>query len=301
MPKWSDQGLLRPPGSATTGIKPAVTSHRAQLYCMFLGLDKRMYWTRQTDSAWSTAVSFGQTDAVGFPSLAVFDGNLYATVNLTIQSGLHEPNELLLYRFKDNINVWDTLTSTTKLKSAGPASLIERNGLLCCVYVTVDQQNSIRVATWKKEDGDTGRWTVQGTTNHLTYGESSVFSLQERLHVLYVTRNSSKRVREFRFDQDWNAIDVNGPQEESQYGSSASSIDRFGANGRAWMALQYNVGDGSFGVCSFLNASWGVNQSTGWKSMNTPALTLFKDTLVLIWNDVQSGDLRWATAPAFAD
>lgn len=62
------------------------------------------------------------------------------------------------------------------------------------------------------------------------------------------------------------------------------------------LTTQYNVDDGSFGLCSYSNSSWSTNVPTGASSVNTPAIAVYNNQVVVIWDSRDGSKLSWGTA-----
>ena len=229
MPQWTSRGLLFPAGSgsnASTPVKTAIAFFHGEIYCLFLSHDSHLYWTHCSGTSWACSHAFGYPGVSGYPSLGVYDGELHALINVLDSQGQNREHDLLHYRFSVIANKWEALNYTPKLRSAGPATLNDHNGSLCCIYNFADAAESrLEIATWTA----TGTWKVQARLNdHWTYGELSVFPLQKELRVLYVAGNDIRKIRQIRLDQNWHVVEEDPPAHSSRFGLSASSIDQYG-------------------------------------------------------------------------
>lgn len=305
MPRWTTRGLLFPPGSAgnaSTPVKPAIASFQGEIYCLFFGQDSQLYWTHCNGTNWAYSQAFGYPGASGYPSLGVYDGELHALVNVIDSQGQVREHDLLHYRFDVTANKWESLNYTPRLRSAGPATLIDHNGSLCCIYNFADAaERRLEVATWTAAPRRTGTWKFQARLNdHWTCGEPSVFALQKELRVLYVAQNAIRKIRQIRLNQDWNVVEEDSPAHSSRFGLSASSIDQYG-QGLAFMVFQANTDTGDIGVCTYSNGNWQPQQWPNIFSISTPAITILNDRVVMVWNERNTSNLMWADAPAVAD
>ena len=305
MTQWKIRGLISPSGSAgnaSTPAKPAIVSFQGGIYCLFLGHDSHLYWTHWNGTSWVCLQELGYPEASGYPSLGVYDGDLHALINVMNSQGQHREHDLLHYQFDVAANKWETLDYAPKLRSAGPVTLIERNGDLCCIYNIADSaERKLEVATWTASPRPTGTWKSQARLNdHWTYGEPSVFALQKELRVVYASQSPVRKIKQIRLDQKWNVMEENPPADFSCFGLSASSIDQYG-QGLAFMVFQSNVDTGEVGICTYSNENWQPQQWPKIFSISTPAITIVNDRVVMVWNERNSGNLMWADAQAVAE
>ena len=301
MPRWTTRGLLLPAGSAgsaSTPVKPAIASFQGETYCLFLGQDSHLYWTRWNGTSWAWSQAFGYPEASGYPSLAVHNGELHALINVINSRDHNREHDLLHYQFVVAANKWEALNYAPRLRSAGPATLIDHNGSLCCIYNFADAaERRLEVATWTA----TGTWKFQARLNdHWSYGEPSIFSLHKELRVLYVCQNAIHRIKQIRFDKNWNVVEEDPPAHSSRFGLSASSIDQYG-QGLAFMVFQANKDTGEIGVCTYSNGNWQTQKWPKIFSISTPAITIVNDRVVMVWNERNTSNLAWADAQAVAD
>ena len=302
---WTNRGLLFPAGSAgntSTPVKPAVTSFQGEIYCLFLGEDSHLHWTHWNGTSWSLPQAFGHHEASGYPSLGVYDGELHALINVMNSQGQNREHDLLHYQFNVAANKWEAVNYAPILRSAGPATLIDHDGSLCCIYNSADAaERRLEVATWTAAPRPTGPWEFRARLNdHWTYGEPSVLSLQTELRVLYVCQNAIRKIRQIRLDQDWNVIEEDPPAHSPRFGLSASSIDQYGQS-LAFMVFQTNTDTGEIGVCTYLNENWQPQQWPKIFSISTPAIAMLNDKVVMVWNERNTSNLAWADAQAIAD
>ena len=305
MLQWTTRGLLFPPGSAvnaSTLVKPAIASFQGEIYCLFLGRDSYLYWTHWNGTSWAWSQAFGHPEASGYPSLGVYDGELHALVNVMNSQGQNREHDLLHYQFDVAANKWEALNYAPRLRSAGPATIIDHNGSLCCIYSSADAaERRLEVATWIAAPRPSGTWKFQARlNNHWTYGEPSVFSLQKELRVLYVSQSATRKIKQIRLDQNWIAVEENPPADFSRFGISASSIDQYG-QGLAFMVFQSNADTGEIGVCTCSNGNWQPRQWPKIFSVSTPAITIANESVVMVWNERNTSDLAWADAQAVAN
>ena len=305
MPQWTTRGLLFPTGSASnasTPVKPAIASFQGEIYCLFLGQDSHLYWTHWNGTSWAWPQAFGFTEASGYPSLGVYDGELHALINVINTQGENCEHDLLHYQLNVAANKWEALNYAPRFRSAGPATLVDHNGSLCCIYNSADAaERRLEVATWTAAPRPTGIWKFQARLNdHYTYGEPSVFSLQKELRVLYVSQNAIDKIKQVRLDKNWNVVEEDPPAHSSRFGLSASSIDQYG-QGLAFMVFQANTDTGEIGVCTYLCGNWQPQQWPKIFSISTPAITIANDRVVMVWNERDTRNLAWADAQAVAD
>ena len=301
MPQWTNRGLLFPTGSASnasTLVKPAIASFQGEIYCLFLGQDSHLYWTHWNGTSWAWSQAFGDPKASGYPSLGVYDGELHALINVMNPRGQNREHDLLHYQYDVAAKKWEALNYAPRLRSAGPATLIDHNGSLCCIYNSADAaERRLEVATWTA----TGAWKVQARLNdHWTYGEPSIFSLQKELRVLYVCQDAIHKTKQVRLDGNWNVVEEDPPAHSSCLGLSASSIDQYG-QGLAFMVFQAKTDTGEIGACTYLNGHWQPEQWPKIFSISTPAITTVNDRVVMVWNERNTSNLVWADAQAVAD
>ena len=301
MPQWTIRGLLSPAGSASnasTLVKPAIAPFQGEIYCLFLGHDSHLYWTHWNGTSWAWSQAFGDPRASGYPSLGVYDGELHALINVINSRGQSRERDLLHYRFNVTANKWEALNYAPRMRSAGPATLIDHNGRLCCIYNFADAaERRLEIATWTAASA----WKFQARLNdHWTHGELSVFPLQRELRVLYVSKNATRKIKQIRLDQNWNVVEEAPPADSSCFSLSASSIDQYG-QGLAFMVFQANTDTGEIGVCTHSNGHWQPQQCPNVFSISTPAITTLNDRVVMVWNESNTSNLAWADAQAVAD
>ena len=305
MPRWTTRGLLFPASSASnasTPAKPAVASFHGKIYCLYLGQDSHHYWTQWNGISWAWSQAFGDPEASGYPSLVVYDGELHALINVINPRGQNREHDLLHYQFDVAAKKWEALNYNPRLRSAGPATLIDHNGSLCCIYKSADaSEGSLEVATWTTAPRPTETWKFQARLdNQCIYGEPSVFSLQKELRILYVCQKAINILKQICLDKNWKVVEEDLLAHSSPFGFSASSIDQYG-QGLAFIVIHANTDTGDIGVCTYSNGNW---QSPQWPrifSVSTPAITILNDRVVMVWNERDTSDLAWADAQAVAD
>lgn len=196
--------------------KPSLAVHKGRLVCMFVGQDSLLTWAFGDLSGWTTPYTVPDTAVSGPCAVAEFYGTLYAAVTTSPR------NVLIILRYDDLNGKWVERQFTGQMTNGpaqSPATLAAYNGMFWCAYNGTNG-DQIQVQSWHPNSS----WSKPFSLSEWTFGEPAFFIRDQTLHLLFVTHDTNRNLREVVIDTiAKNSKPTNGPAESSRFGLSATS------------------------------------------------------------------------------
>jgi 1-phosphatidylinositol phosphodiesterase len=273
----------------STTRKPALAVVKNTVYCLFVGLNEKLWFSEKTYNKeyWQTCVMFPDKSTHGAPALGAFKDTLHAVVSR------HPNQDLIHYQYDMKSRSWGVrafLGQRAGGLDLSPVSLVEFKGFLYCAYNSNDE-NKITIQKWSPKSGWMDPIVL---ADHWTHGEPSVFVMNGKLKILYVSTDEEKKMIEISLDEDTSTWSRDlSPREKSLFGLSVASIDPLGF---AYVAFQAQTESGQIGISAYNNSNsdWSSVYWTEFDSIQTPTLCFIDNQIVMVWNDrAKDGVLMW--------
>ncbi|MCX4547179.1 hypothetical protein [Streptomyces sp. NBC_01565] len=180
-----------------TAVAPGVAVHDGKLYCMYLGLDSRLYWCALSNGTWSTPSPIPGWNTRHSPALAATNSTLYSAV-----VGL----DGVVWISAFTGNGWSPHVATGGWNSLSAVSLISHKNTLHCAHR--GSQDGIYLS-WSADGID---WARPIGGGRATYEAPALGSYYGKLHLAYRDLNGNVQAHEWTDQNSW------GPATQLQAG-----------------------------------------------------------------------------------
>jgi hypothetical protein len=267
-------------------------------------------WADMEDAIWYAVTSkegeFGPRSRFperGLPVLTNLNGHLHAIITL-------ETGEMVHYLYDDeNKLAWTSLGLVADVIAHSPPCLVAFHNKLFLVYL---RNNNLDYLTWTNSTAHPtsasepqGSWSEPARVREdgQTFsGIPALFAIDDVLHVLCGSSDSSREILGFKFDyisSTWiQSDDVSGGRAAS--GVSATSFGR-----EAYLSfIENGPGDVSHAVyvTVYSGGKWQPQEAVGGQSAaDPPQLAILNGRIHCIFNDnTETRDLRWYSRPVLS-
>jgi hypothetical protein len=276
--------------NAQSPCGPAVTLHRQNLWCLWVGQDhsiaSRVFLG--DDQGWvQEGLSPGESTALP-PALASFEGELHAV--FVANDGSQKLIHIRWSGDPDDGTTWSRGPDVGGAAEAGP-SLAVHNGKLFLAY------NAANTLLYGYYDPDTNKWATGFATGELTWGKPALVEIRGELHLLFTEADTARQIVDLLYDDS--STDPNNAwrrnQRPPEYAAGGVAAAGFGDYG--YLVFQENNNNDLPILVSSYLTQWNWSTNIGQSSNDVPAVAAFRDKLSIVFVSKDSNrSVLWCEA-----